>query len=142
MESAEFNQQLFYKLIREQRSTGQTDTDIIVIDDMILNTDEMILNGWNAHFERLSTPDISHHNNMDYSELECELTEQIIIDPKKRKKLSDITTAEVKKKKAICQLANGKAPDHLGMTAEHYKKGGNIISKYIAGILNKIKKIW
>jgi len=56
MESAEFNQHLFYKLIREQRSTGQTDTDIIVIDDMILNTDEMILNGLNAHFERLSTP--------------------------------------------------------------------------------------
>jgi phage terminase small subunit len=26
-------------------------------------------------------------------------------------------------KKAICQLANGKAPNHLGMTAEHYKKG-------------------
>jgi hypothetical protein len=56
MESAEFNQHLFYKLIREQRSTGQTDTDIIVIDDMILNTGEMILNRWNAHFERLSTP--------------------------------------------------------------------------------------
>jgi len=139
MESAEFNQQLFYKLIREQRSTGQTDTDIIVIDDMILNTDEMILNGWNAHFERLSTPDISHHNNMDYSELECELIEQIIIDPKKRKKLPDITTGEVKK--AICKLANGKAPDHLGMTAEHYKIGGNIISEYIAGILNKIKNM-
>jgi hypothetical protein len=63
MESAEFNQQLLYKLIREQRSTGQTDTDIIFIDDMILNTDEKILNGWNAHFERLSTPDINHHNN-------------------------------------------------------------------------------
>ena len=85
MESAEFNQHLIYKLKREQRSTGQTDTDIIVIDDMILNTYEMILNGWNAHFERLSTPDydISPHNNMDYSELECELIEQIIIDSKK-----------------------------------------------------------
>jgi hypothetical protein len=90
MESAEFNQQLFYKLIREQRPTGQTDTDIIVID-------EMILNDWNAHFERLGTPDISHHNNMDYSELECELIEQIIIDLKKHRKLLDITTVEVKK---------------------------------------------
>jgi hypothetical protein len=97
MESAEFNQQLFYKLIREQRPTGQTDTGIIVIDDMILNTDEMILNDWNAHFERLGTPDISHHNNMDYSELECELIEQIIIDLKKHRKLLDITTVEVKK---------------------------------------------
>jgi hypothetical protein len=48
MESAEFNQHLIYKLKREQRSTGQTDTDKIVIDDMILNTDEMILNDWNA----------------------------------------------------------------------------------------------
>ena len=107
---------------------------------MILNTDEMILNGWNTHFERLSTPDISHHNNMDYSELECELIEQIIIDLKKREKLPDITTGEIKK--TICQIANGKAPDHLGITAEHYKRGGNIVSKYIAGILNKIKTVW
>jgi hypothetical protein len=37
-------------------------------------------------------------------------------------KLPDITTGEIKK--AICQLANGKASDHLGMTAEHYKIGG------------------
>ena len=51
-------------------------------------------------------------------------------------KLPDITTGEVEK--AICQLANGKASDHLGMTAEHYKIGGNIVSKYIAGILNTV----
>jgi regulator of protease activity HflC (stomatin/prohibitin superfamily) len=44
MESADFNQQLFYKLIREQRTTRSDETDTIIIDDMVLNEDECILN--------------------------------------------------------------------------------------------------
>jgi hypothetical protein len=51
MESADFNQQLFYKLIREQRTTQSDETDTIIIDDMVLSEDECILNGWNTHFQ-------------------------------------------------------------------------------------------
>ena len=39
--------------MKEQRSIGQTDTDIIVIDDMILNTDEMIFNGFFFFFNNI-----------------------------------------------------------------------------------------
>jgi hypothetical protein len=49
MESADFNQQLFSKLIREQRTTRSDETDTIIIDDMVLSEDECILNGWNTH---------------------------------------------------------------------------------------------
>lgn len=48
---------------------------------------------------------------------------------------------ETKETTTICQLANGKAPDHLDMTAAHYKIERSTVSKYIAGILNKINKI-
>ena len=84
-----------YKLIREQRSTFQTDTDIIFIDDMILNTDEKILNGWNAHFERLSTPDINHHNNNGL----CGIRMRTHRTNNHRSKETIITTVDLMRKK-------------------------------------------
>jgi hypothetical protein len=54
IESADFNQHLFYKLIREQRTTRSEETDTIIIDDMVLSEDECMLNGWNTHFQRLT----------------------------------------------------------------------------------------
>ena len=85
MESADFNQQLFYKLIREQRTTRSDQTDTIIIDDMVLSEDECILNGWNTHFQQLSTPDPGIENTEDPSAMECTLIEEILKDPKKRK---------------------------------------------------------
>jgi len=73
IESADFNQQLFYKLIREQRTTRSDETDTIIIDDMVPSEDECILNGWNTHFQRLSTPDPGIENTEDPSAMECTL---------------------------------------------------------------------
>jgi hypothetical protein len=84
MESADFNQQLFYKLIREQRTTRSDETDTIIIDDMVLSEDECILNGWNTHFQQLSTPDPGIENTEDPSAMECTVIEEILKDPKKR----------------------------------------------------------
>lgn len=133
MESAEFNQQLFYRLIREQRTTNQSETDTIILDDIMLSNEEEILNGWNTHFERLSAPAEEESNNNDSSELECMLIEQILEDKEFRQKLPDFTIEEVIK--AISQLANGKAADHLGLTAEHFKKGGTSVAKYTTCLL-------
>ena len=137
MESADFNQQLFYKLIREQRTTRSDETDTIIIDDMVLSEDECILNGWNTHFQRLSTPDPGIENTEDPSAMECTLIEEILKDPKKRKEIPDITTTTTEQ--AIQKLAKGKAPDHMGLTAEHFKKGGKTIANYTATLLNAAK---
>lgn len=137
MESADFNQQLFYKLIREQRTTRSDETDTIVIDDMVLNEDECILNGWNTHFQRLSTPDPGMENTEDPSAMECTLIEEILKDPIKRKEIPEITTTTAEE--AIQKLAKWKAPDHMGLTAEHFKKGGQTIVSYTAALLNAAK---
>jgi hypothetical protein len=52
---------------------------------MVLSEDECILNGWNTHFQRLSTPDPGIENTEDPSAMECTLIEEILKDPKKRK---------------------------------------------------------
>ena len=70
--------------------------------------------------------------------MECTLIEEILKDPKKRKEISDITTTTTEE--AIQKLAKGKAPDHMGLTAEHFKKGGKTIANYTAALLNAAKK--
>jgi hypothetical protein len=87
---------------------------------MVLSEDECILNGWNTHFQRLSTPDTGIENTEDPSAVECTLIEEILKDPKKRKEISDITTTTTEE--AIQKLAKGKASDHMGLTAEYLKK--------------------
>jgi hypothetical protein len=105
---------------------------------MVLSEDECILNGWNTHFQRLSTPDTGIENTEDPSAMECTLIEEILKDPKKRKEISDITTTTTEE--AIQKLAKGKAPDHMGLTAEHFKKGGKTIANYTAALLKAAKK--
>jgi hypothetical protein len=55
-----------------------------------------------------------------------------------RKEIPDITTTTTEQ--AIQKLAKGKAPDHMGLTAEHFKKGGKTIANYTAALLNAAKK--
>ena len=94
--------------------------------------DECILSGWNTRFQRLSTPDPGIENTEDTSAMECTLIEEILKDPKKRKEIPDITTTTAEE--AIQKLANGKALDHMGLTAEHLKKGGQTIASYTAAL--------
>ena len=42
--------------------------------------------------------------------------------PKRRREIPDVTEQQVEE--TIMNLANGKAPDNLGLTAEHFKKWG------------------
>jgi hypothetical protein len=74
----------------------------------------------------LSTPYPGIENTEDPSAMECTLIEEILKDPKKRKEIPDITTTTTEE--AIQKLAKGKTPDHMGLTAEHLKKGGKTIA--------------
>ena len=97
MESADFNQQLFYKFIREQRTTRSDETDTIIIDDMVLNEDECIRNGCNTHFQRLSTPDPGIEITEDPSAMECTLIEEILKDPKRGKRFQILQLQQLRK---------------------------------------------
>ncbi|VDI73763.1 Hypothetical predicted protein [Mytilus galloprovincialis] len=124
MESQEFNQKLFYKLIKEQRTTRHGETDVIIVDDEILDDDEKILNGWKKHFETLATPmnndeydkDVQHLINID-----CLLIEELIKGQQSKQLILKVNDNVIRK--AVHKLSNGKAPDHLGLTAEHLKYG-------------------
>jgi hypothetical protein len=104
---------------------------------MVLSEDECILNGWNTHFQRLSTPDPGIENTEDPSAMECTLIDEILKDPKNRKEIPDITTTTTEQ---AIQKLKVKAPDHMGLTAEHFKKGGKTIANYTAALLNAAKK--
>ena len=86
-----------------------------------------------THFERLGTPNNTEEHNQDFP-----LIVEILTDPCQRKEIPDITHDQVEK--AIGKLANKKAPDHLGLTAEHFKKGGDAIVNYTTSLLNTIKR--
>ena len=139
MESAEFNQDLFHKLIREQRATSSCYTDLIIVEGETLSEDKDILNGWRHHFQTLATPVESPSYSKAFGsmvDLECLLIEDIITNS--ANSLSPIDDESISK--AINKLSSGKAPDHLGITAEHLKIGGNKITSFIKHLINAILK--
>ena len=70
--------------------------------------------------------------------MECLLIEQLLKDPKRRKEIPDVTEKQVEE--AIISLASNKAPDHLGLNAEHFKKGRQTVISFTTKLLNAVKK--
>lgn len=79
MESAEFNQKLFHKIIRTQRTIRTATAEILIVDGKELTQSEDILDGWKHHFETLGTPQQTSANTFhSMIELETEILQQTI----------------------------------------------------------------
>lgn len=93
------------------------------------------------HFEGLGTPiDKPHFDERHCTliNLEYLVIKSLLTDPRNRKLIPEITEEDIEK--AIFKLKNGKAPDHLRLTAEHLIHGGNAVINYITDILNNMRK--
>ena len=137
MESSEYNQKLLYKLVNEQRKSKNSETEILIIDGTEITEDNNIIETWKTHFEGLSTPiDKPYFDQRQNTLITIEylVIKSLLTDPRNRKLIPEIMAEDIEK--AIFKLKNGKAPDHLGLTAEHLKHGRNAVINYITDILN------
>ena len=55
MSASKDDNQLFFKLIRKQRSTPPGSTELLVNDNLITDNEDL-LNAWADHFQHLATP--------------------------------------------------------------------------------------
>ena len=65
MQAQSYEQLLFNKLIRDQRSTKSTNTDTPTIDGSTMVGDEQVLHGFANYFEDLTTPNDTCSDDYD-----------------------------------------------------------------------------
>ncbi|XP_053393717.1 uncharacterized protein LOC128555455 [Mercenaria mercenaria] len=128
---------MFSKLVREQRSTSSTLTEILTINGQPIDSPEEITKAWANYFENLAKPLQDDNFNDEYLQRileDNELIENICETNTNSTPL--VTLKELKV--AIHGLNNNKAPDVYGLTAEHIKKGDKAILFVLLDIINSI----
>ena len=128
---------MFHRLIRKQRSTPDRDSHILVVNGKTLASPEEIVEGWSTHFETLGTP--KQDCRYDNAFLQAASTEIEIINETVSTSGDIITPATPDEvKMAVKKLNRNKAADHLGLTAEHFKYGGQSLLQTIEDLVNTI----
>ena len=137
--NAENDSKMFFKLIRDQRKSSNVQTETLIVEDQICETDQDICQGWARHFQSLATPLQNENFDPEHMELEdgdvasinsiCEAVNQ---------EITPIQTEEVRK--ALGKLKNNKAADVMGLTSEHLKLGGHPVEIFLTELLNYLLK--
>jgi hypothetical protein len=138
MEASESDQTLFYHLIRKQRNEhAKVPEEIVFGDTGVRGTD--LVNAWADYYSKLATP-VDHPNfdsaYMNSCKLQRELAEYLEGQNSPNEHLPVVTEDTIRK--VISSLKNKKAPDELGLMAEHLKNCPSIVYQTLACIFTKI----
>jgi hypothetical protein len=133
--AADGDQQLFYQLIRKQRSSMSPNTSELNMNDITYTEDlEKI---WRLHFLNLATP-----QNQDFDEEYRVKTETDVLAIEKSSKFQQkplvipITTLEVAE--AVTKMKKNKAKDEYNLTAEHLQFAQEESVSFLTPLVNKI----
>ncbi|VDI16009.1 Hypothetical predicted protein [Mytilus galloprovincialis] len=131
MQASEKDSKIFHKLIKQQRSNHQSNTDILYIGNTKYEG-ENILQAWSIHFEKHGTPNYEK-NIFDLERFRlAKLQNDIILKnqhskkKEKKKEIKQTTPEEVKT--AIKNLSIGKTSDENGICSEYCKEAVEEVS--------------
>ncbi|MEW8546334.1 MAG: reverse transcriptase family protein, partial [Candidatus Thiodiazotropha sp.] len=129
----------FYKLIKNQRKSANTQLHTLVVDGEECETQEQIREGWAAHFQQLATPLENPRFDQDYKRLVDSDVEAIEAFCKEEcSPMEPVSETEVAA--ALKRLNNNKAVDIMGLTSEHLKFAGQEVIEFLTCLLNYILK--
>ena len=137
MNSNEYDQKLFHKLIRRQRNNPVQKLSYLIVDGTIHETSSAIENAWVDYFEKLSKASSCEQFNEQYKTL-------VEHDLEKLRKLYEHYKPTVKFTNnteiygVLSTMSNNKAPDELSLMAEHLKNGGHVVLIVLEQLMNKI----
>ncbi|VDI10792.1 Hypothetical predicted protein, partial [Mytilus galloprovincialis] len=136
MQASQKDSKTFHKLVKQQRSKHDTNTDILYIGNKAFEG-EKILSAWQTHFETLGTPNFDE-NIFDLERLELAKLQNNIIPELdiQNKEITKATPTEIES--AIRKLNTGKASDENGIVSEHYIHAIDVITDEITDIINQI----
>ena len=121
MDSQSNKNKLFYKLVARQRSCGPASSVALCVEGRTITDTDELSEIWADYFYKLGTPSEDPNFNKQYKD-------QVTADLRAIKSIlasrgntpAPVTIPEVLK--AIKKLNGGKAPDPLGIRAEHLLK--------------------
>jgi seryl-tRNA synthetase len=136
-ETANSNDNRFFKLIRKEKQGKAEVTKEIVVDGKLLPTTDEVCRGWADHFGDLATPkDTTDFDKAYKEEVICDLTVIQELVNMERDNPEPITVVEVQK--AINSLNTKKASDVDGITAGHLKNDGILLTAALTQLINII----
>lgn len=136
MHSKDINN-MFYQLIRKQRTTSKSLTNCIFIDDIKLSSPEEITEGWATHFGNLATPKAKPEYDDTY--LDQALEDLALVQDLLQTRGDAALPTDVEEvRTAVSRLNNNKSADYMGLMAEHFKYGGDILYPALVQIINVV----
>ncbi|CAG2256242.1 unnamed protein product [Mytilus edulis] len=118
IQASQKDSKTFHKLVKQQRSKHDTNTDILYIGNQAFEG-EKILSAWQTHFETLGTPNFDENiydlEHLEFSKLQNNLIPELDVQ---NKEITKATPTEIES--AIRKLNTGKASDENGIVSEHY----------------------
>ena len=141
--NTENDSRTFFKLIKDQRKSSNTQTETLIVENQICDTDQKISQGWAKHFQTLATP--LQNENFDEKHKDLVTSDIACINSiceSESREIRPIQLEEVQT--ALGKLKNNKAADVMGLTSEHLKLGGQTVEIFLVELLNyliKAKKV-
>ena len=136
MDASSGDSQLFFRIIRKQRSSMSRVTKELVLDDVTYTED--LADIWAMHFSKLATPTDSSKFDSEYAK---QVEEDIIkIEDTARKNLRplSIPITDLEVNEAIGKLKLNKAKDEYDLTAEHLRNARDEIVPFLTQVINVI----
>ena len=137
MESQDGDQKLFYKLIKKQRSSADRLPNKMIFNGKLASGDELIT-ALETYFSKLATPeDWPQYDEKYKTKADFKNSEQRMIYEENPIRILPNITPQIALE-AINSLNCGKAPDPLGLMAEHLVYSSPMVASVLADIMNDI----
>jgi hypothetical protein len=134
-EASNRNDPVFFGILNRMRQcTPQNHGSQLRINGSTISQSAEVLEAWASHFENLGTPQLNPRFDTEYKQF-CEeevLALEILCSRERDLPCDRVSVEEVAK--AIKRLNNKKAPDQEGLSAEHLKAAGPIITPLLADL--------
>ena len=137
MNASSEDKQLFYRLIKIQREGKTRKLSKLIIDDLHLQEDDKIREGWATYFTNLSMAKNDPNFDIDYKyhvDSDIAIIEELAAAESDRSIELNLENLG----KIIYEMKNGKSPDGDGIMSEHLKYGGNLLLECLIKLFRKI----
>jgi endonuclease/exonuclease/phosphatase family metal-dependent hydrolase len=137
MDSHSNKTKLFYKLVAKQRSGSSNSSMALSIQGRLITEADELSESWADYFYKLGTPSGDPSFCPSYkNQIEADLEQIRKFLASQNRTPASVTIKETLT--AIGKLNTGKAPDPMGLQAEHFRKASSTLAPYLSTLYTAI----
>lgn len=139
MDASHENQSLFFKLVKQQRSSGRSNSCELEFSGQMLSGNAAVL-AWAEYFEQLATPKDSPAFDAEYKETVNSMYNCLhSMYANNKDNVRHLTTLKEEHiEKLISTMKSNKASDLYGLSGEHLKFSHPTVTTILADLFNRI----